>query len=112
MPWFSKEIGDGMQAFGPTNRLQQVFWQLTLQAAQRGELQLHGGPSLWSKYDLERNVVTVYISPEGEQVARALDGFAECQKPDVDDIGLLYGNASDWARHYPDGPRSRRFGLE
>jgi len=104
MPWHSKELGDGMQAFAPTNLMLQAFMNRAIELARSG-LQWPDGAALFSKYDLRRNVVTAYITPEAGDLAAAL-GFKPCEKPDRgadlhDSIGMLFGSQAAWEIHYP-----------
>lgn len=108
MSWFSKPVGDGMQAFGPSNALQEVFQKFALTLA-KSNLEWPAGLALFSKYDLETNVATLYISPEGSDIAK-IHGFEPCEKPTIADLGMLFGSPDAWAKHFPNERphRSRR----
>jgi hypothetical protein len=104
MPWYSRELGDGMQAFAPTNAIQQIFMNRAIELARAGR-EWPGGAALFSRYDLRRNVVTAYITPEAGDLAVIL-GFEPCDKPDRgvdihDSIGMLFGTQTAWEIHFP-----------
>lgn len=107
MSWYSKELGDGVEAFKPTDTFQQAFFAWSMSLAKQGR-QLPPGAALFSKYDLQRNIVTAYITPEAAMVAQTL-GFAESPKPTIEDLGLLFGSPQAWDIHFPgETPRRSR----
>lgn len=99
MAWFFKEVGDGMQASAPTNALQELFLSNRMAMAKLGQ-QWPDGAALFSKYDLRRNVVTLYVTAEAAWIAIE-QGFSVCEKPPVADLSLLFGSQEDWGRHFP-----------
>ena len=92
--WFSLDLGDGVAAYAPTRQIQDSFMSMFMTA---------GGPvamALFSRYDLNRNVVTVYFSPVASQVA-TLFAAKPCEKPHREDLGLLAGDQRCWNLFYP-----------
>lgn len=93
--WYSKELGDGLEAFVPRHETLQAHQAFTL--ANR----CTGGAAVLSRYDAETNVVTVYFCPAAEVLALQLDA-SSCDKP-VPGGGLqiLAGVANDFVAHFP-----------
>ena len=61
--WYSKDLGDGVEAFEPTSEMMKAFF-LALAAA--------GSPTdmaLFSCYDHHRNIVTAFFSPAASAIA-------------------------------------------
>lgn len=75
----------------------QKYW---IAMAKAGKLlEIPPGASLWSRYDLEENVVTLYLSPELESLASELQ-FVPCDPPARNGIGMLFGAPDAWAVHF------------
>lgn len=84
--WHSKELGDGVQAFGPSDQIKQAFLPLFVAAGQPTDM------AVLSRYDLERNIVTVYFSPRAAALAKMYDAI-ECDKPKNEKgLGILVGD--------------------
>lgn len=93
--WHSKDVGDGSQAFEPSRRLHDDFFSL---ASIGG---LSAGIAVFSRYDLRRNVVTWYFSPEAELLAKTY-GAIPCAKPTpTEGFGLSVGDMRAWEVHFP-----------
>lgn len=92
--WYSKELGDGTQAFAPTSAIQEAF--LPLFAASGRPI----GMAVFSRYDLEKNLVTVYFSPRAEALAKMF-GAQPCEKPSITNIALDVGDARCWQELFP-----------
>jgi|SRR5579859_2563631 len=88
--WYCKALGDGAAAFEPTRQIQNAFLPLFSAAGQPIDM------AVFSRNDIEANVVTVYFSPGASQLA-TMFGATPCKKPSSDDIGLLAGD--DRCRH-------------
>lgn len=102
--WYSKSLGDGVAAFGPTTKIQEAFLEL----AKAGTILPDLG--VFSRYDLTTNVVTVYFTPSASLLASAF-GATPCEKPSPGKgFGLLVGDARSWEAHFPDYISSRRDG--
>lgn len=102
--WQSKEMGDGVDAFAPSQQLFQAFE--TLELSQAGALP--PGIGVFSLYDLRRNVVTWFFSPEAEVLAQAF-GASPCEKPTpVEGFGLLAGSTLSWTEHFPGYVKNHR----
>lgn len=99
--WHSKNIGDGVQAFDPSQKLHEAFLAL----ARSGDLP--PGIGVFSRYDLRTNVVTWYFSPEATALAAKFDATL-CEKPvPTRGFGLLAGDSQSWKVHFPDYLASR-----
>ena len=97
--WHSKELGDGVEAYVPTSEIQEAFLTLTLTQARTGRYSTDA--AIFSHYDLESNVVTVYFTPTAEFLAVAF-GATPCEKPvPTGDFALIVGDARAWEAHFP-----------
>lgn len=93
--WYSTEIGNGMQAFDPSRKIQDAFLAL----AMRGQLPYDF--AVFSEHDLRRNVVTVYFSPSAKVLADMFEG-KPCNPPQRSrHFGLLVGDARAWDLLFP-----------
>ena len=62
--WSSVDLGDGVVAYKLTSEMQEKF--LLFLAAE-------GAPhdmALFSRYDLKKNIVTVYFTPSAQKIAK------------------------------------------
>jgi hypothetical protein len=105
MQWYSKEIGEAKAVFGPTSPLQYILWNVAFFSMGTGK-EIEQNISVWSSCDPQSSSVTLYFSPEGEELARGLAGFQRCEKPKGDGLGLIYGSITDWQRHFPSAFRA------
>ncbi len=55
--WYSKKIGNGIEAFVPTTNIQNAFLPFAQTQARSGHYSFDA--VVFSRYDLEANVVTV-----------------------------------------------------
>ena len=93
--WYSKDLGDGIDANAPSGQIQEAFPPLF--AAAGAPLDM----AVFSHYDLEKNVVTVYFSPGASVLAKTF-GAAPCEKPKkVKGFGLLVGEQRSVEFFYP-----------
>jgi len=92
--WFSKDLGDGVAAFQPTGEIQEAF--VTFFSASGCPVDM----AIFSRYDLSKNIVTVYFTPSTERFARGL-GAVPCDKPESKGIGLLVGDQGAWDFFFP-----------
>lgn len=96
--WYSKDFGDGVDAHIPTQEILQAHQAFML--AHRGT----SGAVVFSRYDTETNVVTVYFSPAAEVLALQF-GASACDKPaPTGGLRLLSGVITDLATHFPNQP--------
>lgn len=93
--WCSKEIGDGVEAYAPA---QTLFTMVQAIAKSNG---VPRNFAVFSRYDLHRNLVTWYFSPEAEPIAVAFDA-TKCSIP-IPEPGfcLLTGDPGAWEHHFP-----------
>ena len=106
--WNSKELGDGVEAFVPTARIQESFLTLAQTQARTGQYSIDA--AVFSRYDLETNVVTVYFTPSAELLALAF-GATPCEKPvPTGDFALIVGDVRAWDAHFPGYLERRRSG--
>lgn len=93
--WYSKEIGDGAQAFDPSGDIQEAFLALAL----RGQIPYD--LAVFSEHDLHRKMVTVYFSPAAKVLANMFEG-QPCDPPQRSShFGLLVGDARAWDLLFP-----------
>ena len=96
--WYSKELGDGVEAFVPTTDIQNGFLTLAQSQAQLGRYSFDA--AVFSRYDLETNVVTVYFTPSAELLATAFRA-SPCTKPvPTEGFALIVGDARAWEAHF------------
>jgi len=94
--WRCKTLGNGVAAFAPSRRIQEMF--LPMFAA-------NGQPSDMAVFTCyQANEVTAYFSPRASRLATFF-GAKPCEKPPSDRIGLLVGDAGCWAIFFPDRKR-------
>jgi len=93
--WYCKKLGDGVAAFGPSTKIQEAFLRLAQSGASVQDV------SVFSRYDLDANMVTVYFTPSAATLASAF-GAVPCDKPTADKrLGLLVGDGRSWEVHFP-----------
>ena len=93
--WYSKNLGDGGEAFVPTNKIQEAFVPLFVAAGNPVDM------AVFSRYDLEKNIVTAYFSPRAETLAKIF-GAQPCEKPKNEGhLSLSVGDARCWKLFYP-----------
>ena len=93
--WYSKDLGDGIDANSPTKAIQNAFHPLFAAA---------GCPinmAVFSRYDLEKNVVTAYFSPGASALANMF-GAIPCEKPKKENgLSLSAGDQRCLELFYP-----------
>ena len=104
--WYSKDLGDGVDAFEPTTQIQNAFLALARAQTQTGHYSFDA--AVFSRYDLDTNVVRVYFSPSAQLLATAF-GATLCEKPTpTEGLALLAGDARAWEEHFPGYLKRRR----
>lgn len=96
--WYSKTLGDGVSAHEPSYLIKRAFVPAWVSA---------GCPitmAVFSRYDLRENIVTVYFTPEAEQLAKSFNA-TPCEKPSADRLGTLVGHPLAFEAHYPRSER-------
>lgn len=97
--WYSKDLGDGVAAFGPSNKIQEAFLALAEVRARSG--QDYSKIAVFSHSDPGARRVTVYFSPNAELLAKAFEA-EPCAKPTpTDGFSLLVGDANSWELFFP-----------
>lgn len=97
--WYSKQLGDGNAAFGPSHIIQEAFFNLSVISAKEGESL--SDVAIFSECDLSKNMVTVYFTPNAKILARAFNANP-CSKPTPTEMfGLLVGDANSWESYFP-----------
>jgi hypothetical protein len=95
--WYSKELGDGMLAYEPSEQIISVFQTLFAAAGNPAEM------AVFTRHESEGRLhceVVAYFSPAAAEVARMVDA-APCAKPERTDLGLLAGGESSWNLLFP-----------
>lgn len=96
--WYSKNLGDGVDAIAPSNQIQQAFLPVFAAAGQPTDM------AVFSRYDLQKNIVTVYFSPGASALAK-MYGAIPCEKPKKENgLGLLVGDQRCLQLFYPTAP--------
>ena len=93
--WYSKELGDGMQALAPATEIQEAFLPMFAASGQPIDM------AVFSRYDLEKNLVTTYFSPKAVALAKMF-GATPCEKPSITNLALNVGDARCWQELFPD----------
>ncbi len=83
--WFSKQLGNGVDAHAPSIAIQEAFLPMFARAGNPTDM------AVFSRYDLRENTVTVYFSPAASQLAQTF-GAAPCEKPSFENLSLLVGD--------------------
>jgi hypothetical protein len=84
--WYSKDVGDGIAASAPSDQIQEAFLPFFTAAGQPTDM------AVFSRYDLEKNMVTVYFSPGASALAKMF-GATPCEKPKNEGrLSLLVGD--------------------
>ena len=92
--WFSKEIGDRIQAFPRLKSMQEIF---------HNAFMLSGAPigkAMFSRYDLHKNVITIYFSPDAKVMAGWF-GAKPYEKPSITGLALEAGDVRCWQELFP-----------
>ena len=90
--WSSVTVGDGIDAQGPTTRIQQAYTALELATT------LPTDCAVFSFYDLGANVETIYFSPSALQLGKSF-GATPCEPPEnKEGFGMLIGSQSAWSQ--------------
>lgn len=97
--WYKLDLGDGVEAYEPTRKIQEAFWPFFLAAGQPENM------GVFSKYDLEANMVTAYFPPTSKDLALTLNA-QECEKPSSERICFMVGSGYCFDIYFPN--RTRR----
>jgi hypothetical protein len=93
--WYSKDLGDERAAYEPTTKIQEAFLTLDQTGVSTHDI------TVFSRHDLEENVVTVYFTPSAQILAQAFEAIP-CKKPTPEKgLALLVGDARNWETHFP-----------
>ena len=96
--WYCRTLGDGVAAFAPSLRIQEMFSPMFTASGQPSSM------AVFSRHDRKANEVTAYFSPRAARLA-ALFNAIPCDKPASDGIGLLVGDARCWQIFFPERKR-------
>tara|TARA_R110002072_G_scaffold165194_2_gene318363 strand:+ start:2590 stop:2892 length:303 start_codon:yes stop_codon:yes gene_type:complete len=93
--WYSKDLGDGVEAYKPTDRIQEAFTPIFVALGQPKDM------AVFSRYDLSKNMVTAYFTPSACKLAEVFQA-SPCKKPELDRLGLLVGDQRAIGIHFPE----------
>lgn len=96
--WFAQNLGDGMLAMAPLQRIEERV--LSLDESVRGQAEL----AVFVRHESEGHLhceVTVYFSPAAAEVAQAFDA-RPCQRPSPGGLSLLAGAEAAWPALFPE----------
>lgn len=97
--WYSKTLGDGMTASGPSDEIEKAFAPLYAAAGQPADM------AVFTRFDSEGRLqceVTAFFSPAAAEVARLVEA-TPCARPSRNDLVLLAGDARSWDALFPPG---------
>lgn len=92
--WFSKNLGNGADAFAPTIAMQNTFIPLFARIGQPHDMALFS----WS--EPKSHDVIIYFSPAAAQMA-GMYGATPCERPSRQGLSLLVGDQRCWGLLYP-----------
>ena len=96
--WFKTTVGREPDIYLPYLRLHASRSRILIASPHLDQ----GAVAVFSKYDLEKGLVTWYFTPEAMSLARMFAAIP-CEKPDpTEDISLLSGNSRAWQIHFPE----------
>ena len=94
--WYSKELGDGIEAHKPTKEIQDAFHILSMIE------RCSSDAAVFSQDDSEANMITVYFTPSAELLAKRFRAVP-CKKPiPKKGFGLSVGDARAMKVHFPE----------
>ena len=85
--WYFLELGDGVEAYNPTTKIQEAFWPVYIACGSPKDM------GIYSRYDLKVNIVTVYFTPSAKLLAETFNA-KECDEPLSDGLGFIVGPVS------------------
>ena len=97
MPWYFKELGDGMMAYEPSEQIINAFQTGFASAGKPVEM------AIFTRLESEGRLhceVVAYFSPAAADIARMFEA-QPCQKPVRSGMGLLAGDDGCWAKLFP-----------
>lgn len=94
--WYRLDLGNGQDAYGPTQRVMQAF-MATMIGVGPGS-----GRAVFSRYDLQADNVELFFTPEASDLAKSM-GAVACEKPAPtrDRLGLVVGEDGELGRRFP-----------
>ena len=94
--WHSKELGNGVEAYKLDTKIQEAY----LTFVQAG--QYSPDVAVFSRNDLETNMITFYFTPSAELLAKAF-AAVPCEKPiPKEGFGLIVGDVRVWEVYFPE----------
>ena len=97
MPWYSKEIGDGLMAYEPSEQIIKAFQAGFILAGKPVEM------AVFTRHESEGRLhceVLAYFSPAAASIARLVEA-EPCEKPSRGGLGLLAGDEGCWPVLFP-----------
>lgn len=91
--WYSKELGDGLMAYEPSEQIIAVFQPLFAAAGKPIEM------AVFTRHESEGRLhceVLAYFSPAAAEAARLVEA-EPCEKPLRAGLGLLAGEEGCWS---------------
>jgi len=92
--WFAVALGDGIEAYEPSQKIQEIFTPVFVAAGLPFDM------AVFSRYDLDENIVTAYFSPSAHAIAKLFNATL-CEKPSRPDLTLLVGDVRCWDIFFP-----------
>lgn len=96
--WYRLDLGNGADAFAPTQRIQRAFTAMLIASGA-----VHPEWALFSRYDQKADNVELYFTPALRDLASQFSA-APCDKPTINEysMGLLCGEGDALRSHFPD----------
>lgn len=92
--WFLVDLGDGIEAYEPSLKIQKAFSPIFLLAKCPKNM------AVFSRYDLKKNIVTAYFTPSAHQLAKMFKAVP-CKQPSKQKLGMLVGDVRAWEIYFP-----------
>ncbi len=95
--WYSIFLGNGRDAYNPTVDIQNKFFFALALAGAPPDM----GMFSKSKTESGEHGVTLYFSPGASSFVSSLENATPCEKPSIENLGLLLGDARCWDVLFP-----------
>lgn len=96
--WYRLDLGNGLDAHGPTNRIQKSFTAMLLASGE-----VHPEWAIFSRYDTRQDNIEIYFTPALRDFATNFGAYP-CEKPAPNEyaMGLLNGESNAVLFHFPE----------
>ena len=88
--WHSLNLGNGADAYGPTQQIIAAFFLVFHSKGDPKDM------AIFSRRDARSNDVLIYFSPAASDLAKAHSNAISCERPERDRLELLAGRQDCW----------------